>query len=129
VVTGIAAYAGYAGTRWLDPGSGIAGARTTATVVVLLVGLWTLTILARPLVLWKVALIATMAALAAAAVAIPPLAQGILLLEVTPVCLLVGGVTGAVGALVVELVHRAAPLAREAPAVSLSPRGPRPVDR
>ncbi len=46
VITGAAAYGGYALARWLDPASGVAGARTTATVVVLVVALWTLVILA-----------------------------------------------------------------------------------
>ena len=68
LITGAGAYGGYAVCRWLEPASGVAGARTTATVVVLVVALWTLVILARPLHAWKVALIATMAALAAVAV-------------------------------------------------------------
>ena len=37
VIIGAAAYAGYAAARWLVPEAGIAGARTTATLVVLLV--------------------------------------------------------------------------------------------
>jgi len=114
LVTGASAYAGYAAARWLEPGAGLAGGRTAATVVVLVVALWTLGILARPLVAWKVALIASMAALAAVGVAIPPLAETLFLLEVTPLGLVVGAAIGAAGALVVELVHRVAPLAREA---------------
>jgi cation-transporting ATPase E len=113
LITGVAAAAGYSAARWLDAGSGIPGARTAATVVVLVVALWTLTILARPMVLWKVCLVAAMGAIAAAAIAIPPVSRDLLLLRVTPVSLLVGGLVGAAGAMAVEFVHRVAPLARE----------------
>jgi cation-transporting ATPase E len=112
-VTGVAAYVGFAGARWLDPSSGLEGARTAATVVVLVVALWTLTILAHPLVPWKAGLIASLATAAAAAVLIPPLGRSVFQLEVTPVVLLVAAVTGTAGALAVEYVHRMAPLARE----------------
>jgi cation-transporting ATPase E len=100
----------------------VAGARTTAAVVVLVVALWTLVILARPLHAWKVALIATMAGLAAAVVLVPPLADGIFLLRVTPQTVLTGVVLGAGGALLVEISSRvfraspAAPRTRSAPA-------------
>ena len=42
LITGASAYAGYAACRWLEPGAGVAGARTTATFVVLIVacGRW-----------------------------------------------------------------------------------------
>jgi cation-transporting ATPase E len=122
LVTGVWAYGGYALSRWLEPGSGVAGARTTAAVVVLVVALWTLVILARPLHAWKVALIATMAGLAAAVVLVPPLADGIFLLRVTPQTVLTGVVLGAGGALLVEISSRvfraspAAPRTRSAPA-------------
>jgi cation-transporting ATPase E len=106
LITGASAYAGYAASRWLDPGSGVAGARTTATVVVLIVALWTLVVLARPLLAWKVALVATMAGIAVAVVAIPPLGEGIVLLQVTPRALLTAGVLGGGGALLVELSSR-----------------------
>jgi cation-transporting ATPase E len=106
LVTGVGAYVGYAAARWIDPGAGVAGARTTATVVVLVVALWTLVILARPLHAWKVALIVAMAAVAGAVVAIPALGEGIVLLQVTPEVLLIAGVLGVVGALLVELSSR-----------------------
>jgi cation-transporting ATPase E len=106
LITGIWAYAGYAASRWLDPASGVAGARTTATLVVLIVALWTLVILARPLRPWKVALIATMAGIAGAVVAIPALGEEIVLLEVTPQNLVTAGVLGAAGAALVELSSR-----------------------
>jgi cation-transporting ATPase E len=113
LVTGIAAYAGYAGTRWLEPAAGLEAARTTATLVVLVVALWTLAILARPLAFWKVGLLGAMAASAAAVVVIPPLGRDLLQFDVTPTGLLVALVAGAVGALLVELVHRLAPLATD----------------
>ena len=112
LVTGVAAYAGYAVARGLDPASGLEGARTSATLVVLVVALWTLAVLARPLVLWKVALIGTMAAIAGMVLLVPPLARAVFLLEVTPVVALIGAVTGAAGGLLVELLHRLAPPAR-----------------
>jgi cation-transporting ATPase E len=114
LITGAAAYGGYAVTRWVDPAAGVAGARTAATVVVLVVALWTLGILARPLHPWKVALIATMAAIAGAVVVLP-VGERIVLLQVTPEVLLIASVLGAVGALLVELSAR---LFRAAPAPS-----------
>ena len=108
LVTGIAAYAGYAAARWLDPASGIAGAQGTATVVVLVVALWTLVVLARPLTVWKVLLIAGMAAVAALVGAVPALGPDFVLLDPTPLALAVGGVTGGVGAVLVEAADRLA---------------------
>jgi cation-transporting ATPase E len=105
LITGAAAYVGYAAARWVDPAAGVAGARTTATVVVLIVALWTLGILARPLRAWKVALIATMGALAAAIVVLP-VGERVVLLQVTPEVLLIAGVLGACGALLVEVSAR-----------------------
>ena len=113
IVIGVVAYAGYAGTRWLAPDAGLDAARTTATIVVLVVALWTLTILARPLVAWKIGLVAAMAGIAAAAVLIPSVGQSVFLLEVTTTGSLVAAVMGVAGAALVELVHRLAPLERE----------------
>lgn len=79
-------------------------------------------VLARPLLAWKVALIAAMAAIAVAVVAIRPLGEGIVLLHVTPRAVLTAGVLGVGGALLVELSSRvvsatpAAPRTRSAPA-------------
>jgi cation-transporting P-type ATPase E len=106
VVTGAAAYAGYAVTRWLDEGAGVAGARTTATLVVLIVALWTLVILARPVMAWKVALIAAMAGMAVVVLAVPPLAEGVVLLELSPRALLISATVGVPAALFVELAGR-----------------------
>ncbi|SFE85883.1 cation-translocating P-type ATPase [Blastococcus tunisiensis] len=103
---GVAAYAGYALSRALDPGDGVAGARTTATVVVLMVALWTLVILARPLVAWKLALIGTMAGIVLLVLLVPAIGSGIVLLEVTPRTLLLAVPIGVAGALVVEAAER-----------------------
>jgi cation-transporting P-type ATPase E len=106
VVTGGAAYAGYALTRELDADAGVAGARTTATLVVLVVALWTLGILARPIVAWKGALIAAMAGIAVAVWVIPPLGEGVVLLEISPRVLLIGAAVALPAALLVELAAR-----------------------
>ena len=117
LIIGSAAYAGYRVTRVLDSTAGVGGGRTAATLVVLIVSLWTLLILARPLAGWKLALVATMAAVAALAVAIPGIATGLLLLHPTPLRVLVAAIAGAAGALVVEGYHR---IARPGDAASTS---------
>jgi cation-transporting P-type ATPase E len=108
LITGSAAYAGYAATRWLDPGIGVAGARTTATVVVLLVALWTLVILARPLFAWKVALLCAMVGAVVLVLAVPSLAEDVVLPQLSPQALLLAGAIGAPAALLVELAARLA---------------------
>jgi cation-transporting ATPase E len=105
VVTGCAAYAGFAATRRLVPDAGTAEARTTATVVVVVVALWTLAILARPLTARKSALIAALVAAAALFVGFPGPAESILLLRVAPPSLALGAVIGALGAFLVEVAH------------------------
>ncbi|MEU2348482.1 HAD-IC family P-type ATPase [Modestobacter sp. NPDC049651] len=104
VVTGAAAYTGFALTRWLEPAGGVAGARSTATLVVLAVALWTLTLLARPVRAWKLGVVAGMAGLAALAVAVPALARDVFLLELTPTGVLVAAGTSAAAAVLVGLV-------------------------
>jgi cation-transporting ATPase E len=106
LVIGLAAYAGYALTRSLVPEIGLAGARSTTTLVVLIIALWTLAVLARPLALWKVGLILAMAALVAFVTAVPALRADLFLLHPTSEVLLIAGVTGAAGAVLVEVVHR-----------------------
>ncbi len=106
VLTGAAAYAGYATTRALDPGTGVAAARTTATVVVLMVALWTLVILARPLAAWKLVLVGAMAGIVALVLLVPELGKGIVLLEVTPAVLLTAAPIGVAGAVLVEVAER-----------------------
>ncbi|MEO6886393.1 MAG: cation-translocating P-type ATPase [Jatrophihabitantaceae bacterium] len=106
IVTGTGAYLGYQATRLLDGAAGVAEARTTATLIVLIVSLWTLVVLARPLSGWKLTLVATMAVGVAVIVSIPPLGHGIFLLDVTPLRLTIAGILGTGGALLVELTHR-----------------------
>jgi cation-transporting ATPase E len=104
VITGAAVYAAYAAQRALDPGAGLAGARTTATLVVVVVGLWTLAVIARPLTAWKVGLIVAMAGIVAVVLAVPPLGEGIFLFEVTRTGLLLAAGIGVAGAVLVEVV-------------------------
>ena len=106
VITGAAAYGSYAVARGLDPEGGVAGARTTATVVVLVVALWTLVILARPLAAWKLVLIGSMVGIVVLVLLVPALGSGILLLEVTPRALVIALPIGVAGALLVEIVER-----------------------
>jgi cation-transporting ATPase E len=113
VITGAGAYAGYAAARSLEPGVGLDGARTTATLVVVVIALWTLVILARPLRAWKLGLVAAMASVVALAVGVPSLAENVFLLRVTPGGLLLAAGIGAAGAGLVELVQQVpAPVAR-----------------
>jgi cation-transporting P-type ATPase E len=74
--------------------------------VVLVVALWTLVILARPLVAWKVGLVAAMAGTACVVLAVPPLAEGVLLLALSPVVLVIGSTVGVSAAVLVELAGR-----------------------
>jgi cation-transporting ATPase E len=106
LITGIAAYAGYAAARWFASGTGVEGARTTATVVVLVVGLWTVGVLARPLVAWKLGLVVAMAAAAVLVLVVPASAEGVFLLHVTPQVLLLAVVPAAAGAVLVEVAFR-----------------------
>ncbi|GAA4733883.1 cation-translocating P-type ATPase [Modestobacter marinus] len=108
-VIGCTAYAGFAVTRWLVPDTGTAGARTAATVVVLVVALWTLGILARPLTTAKAGLLTAMTAVAVLSVAVPDVARSLVLLEVTAPSLGIGLAVGVTGALLVEVVHRCVP--------------------
>jgi len=108
VITGAVAYAGYAGARWLDPGAGVAAPRTTATLVVLVVALWTLAVLARPLVAWKLGLLATMVAVVAFVVLVPPVGEGIVLLDVTGQGRRLAAALGVGGSLLVEVAGRGA---------------------
>ncbi len=106
LITGIAAYAGYVAARWFASDTGVEGARTTATVVVLAVGLWTVGVLARPLVAWKLGLVVALAGAAVLVLVVPALAEGVFLLEVTPRVLLLAVVPAAAGALLVEVAYR-----------------------
>ncbi len=107
IVTGLAAYAGYRLTRLLDPGTGVAEGRTTATFVILIISLWTVGVLARPLSGWKLALVTSLAGVAAVAATVPAIGQTAFLLSTTPLDLAVAGVVGVAGVGFVELTHRA----------------------
>ena len=112
LVTGLAAYAAYRATRLLEDGAGVDEARTTATITVLIVSLWTLMVLARPVKTWKLALVLSMALIVVLVVAVPPLAHGILLFEVTPQRILVAMIAGGIGALLVEVASRVSSINR-----------------
>lgn len=107
IIIGGVAYAGYRLTRFFDHTAGVTGGRTAATLIVVIVSLWTLLILARPLAGWKLALVASMAGAAAFAIAIPGIATGLLLLHPTPLRVLIAAIAGAGGAVLVELSHQA----------------------
>ncbi len=81
--------------------------RTAAAIAALVVALWILAVLARPVRAWKAALVATMAGIAAAAVAVPPVRE---LFELdVPLPLLPQALAiGAGGACAVELIGRRA---------------------
>ena len=111
IVTGVVAYLGYWLTRLLDPSAGVAGGRTTATITVLIVSLWVLVVLARPLAGWKLLLVAGIAGIVAVIIAVPALATDIFLLYPTPMRLGIAAALGAAGAIMVELSYRAVDLA------------------
>jgi len=111
VIIGAAAYLGYQTTRLADSTAGVSGGRTTATLIVLVISLWTLLVLARPLNRWKLVLVLTMAGAVAAIAAVPPLAHGVFLLDITPLRLGMAAVIGAAGAVLVEISYRAVALA------------------
>ena len=111
IVTGIVAYLGYWLTRVLDPSAGVAGGRTTATITVLIVSLWVLVVLARPLTGWKLLLVASIAGIVAVIIAVPALATDIFLLYPTPMRVGIAAALGAAGAIMVELSYRAVDLA------------------
>ncbi len=107
MVTGASAYVGYEATRVLEASADVAEARTTATLIVLIVSLWTLLVLARPLNGWKLALVASMAGIVALVLAVPALGHDVFLLEISRVRLTIAAVIGAGGAVFVEVTHRA----------------------
>jgi cation-transporting ATPase E len=107
IVIAAAAFAGYKIIRAIDSTAGVEGGRTVALLVVLICALWTLLAIARPLAGWKVAMVGAIVGVAALIVVIPAFATDVFLLHPTPQRVLVGVVTGAVGAVLVELAHRA----------------------
>ncbi len=107
VVTGASAYLAFRVARDLEPSAGVAGGRTAATVTVLIVSLWTVVVLARPLAGWKLALVAGLAVMAAIPLAVPAYGRDLYLLTTTQSNLTVAAFVGLGGALIVELTHRA----------------------
>ena len=106
IVTAAAAYGGYRATQLLAVHSSGPAARTTATLVILLVSLWTLTILSRPLRGWKLMMLGAVAGTGAICVAVPALARGVFLLDVTPVGVVAAAVLALGGALLIEVLSR-----------------------
>jgi cation-transporting P-type ATPase E len=105
VVIGAAGYLSYRVIRAVDSSAGVEGGRTTSAVAVLIISLWTLLVLARPLAGWKLALVAAMAGAVALVVAIPGLAH-LFLLEPTLLRLSIAAMFGAAGAVLVEIAYR-----------------------
>jgi cation-transporting ATPase E len=106
IVIGACAYAGYRLTRAIEADADVAAGRTTASIVVLIISLWTVLVLARPLAGWKIALVATLAGVGALIVAIPVFAHDLFLMDVTTERVLIAVGVGAVGALLVEIAYR-----------------------
>jgi cation-transporting P-type ATPase E len=113
LLIGLAGYAGFRVIRLVDSTAAVNGGRTTTALVVLIISLWTLLVLARPLAGWKLVLVATMAGAVALIVAVPALA-GIFLLQPTPPRVAVAAAIGAAGAFLVELTYRAVAFAATA---------------
>jgi cation-transporting ATPase E len=119
-ITGVAIFGAYflARTEHLLPDE----RRTAATIGALVVALWILAVLARPYRRWKIALLAAMASIAAAAVAIPPVRKGFEL-QVPAAFLPQALAVGVAGAIGVELVSRWSNRVSSRPSkASLTPR-------
>ena len=78
-----------------------------AAIAALVVTLWILVVLARPVKAWKAALVAAMAGIAATAVAVPPV-RAVFELDVPMTLLPQALAIGAAGAIGVELIGRRA---------------------
>jgi cation-transporting ATPase E len=111
VVIGVAAFVGYTVIRATDSTAGVDGGRTVATLVVLICALWTLLVLARPLVGWKIALVGGMVLIIAIIVSVPAFATSIFLLQPTATRVLTAVVIGVIGAALVEAAYRGVALA------------------
>ena len=106
IVIGIAAFVGYTVIRQLDSTAGVEGGRTVATLIVIICALWTLVAQARPLVGWKVLLVAGMVLIIVVVVVVPVFATDIFLLHPTTERVVVAVVIGVIGAGLVEVVDR-----------------------
>ncbi|MCL2595281.1 MAG: HAD-IC family P-type ATPase, partial [Promicromonosporaceae bacterium] len=117
LIVAAGAYTGFRVTRWLEPESTAADARTTSTLVVLIICLWILTLMARPWAVWKIALVGALGMLGAVAVAVPSLAHGLFLLEITTQRVFTAAAIGALGIALVTVAYALAN--RKPPAVIL----------
>ena len=106
VITATAAYLGYRATRLVENDVTVAEARTTATLVILIVSLWTLAILSRPIRGWKVLLLVGVAAAGFVCAVMPALGREVFLLHVTPQRALIAAILGVGAALAVEIAYR-----------------------
>ena len=80
-------------------------AAPASAIAVLIISLWTLLVLTRPLAGWKLALVAAMAGTVALVVAVPGLAH-LFLLHPTLLRLCIAAMLGAAGAVMVEIAYR-----------------------
>lgn len=103
LITGVAVFASYLTARAEDLGTD--QSRTLATVSALVVAMWILVVLARPLRLWKGALVATMTTLAVLAFVTPPVRE-LFEFDVNAGAVPYALAIGALGALGVEGLHR-----------------------
>jgi cation-transporting ATPase E len=97
------AYGAYRTARTLDPAGGVHGGRTAAMLAVLVVSLGLLLIVARPLAGWKLALVTSLAGIAAAIVAAPVFAHGIFLLHLSAERVAIAAAFAGLGLLLVTL--------------------------
>jgi cation-transporting ATPase E len=95
--------------------------RTSATVAAMVTALWILAVLARPYRPWKIALVATMAAIGTAAIAVPPVRE-LFELELHPILIPQSLAIGAAGAVAVELLGRWVELRRSEPRAAVTPQ-------
>jgi cation-transporting ATPase E len=89
-VAAAATFAGYALARE-EPGVSLIAARTTATILLFAVAFWVLSILARPLVPWRAALLAAMVA-AFLVIAVTPGTRELFSLELPPLVVLLAAI-------------------------------------
>lgn len=101
-----ASFVGYRITRLLTESATVGQARSTATLAVLAMALWTLCLLAGPMTLWKRALIAAVILAAVVIVTVPALGHSIFLLELNWTRGCIAAVTAAIGACAITLLTR-----------------------
>jgi cation-transporting ATPase E len=123
IVAGVSAFAVYAAMS--DGAVGSPVASTAALTSLLVTMLWLLVCLARPYRAWKVVVVAAMAALAALAYLLP-VGRSFFAIDPDPRAIGWGLLSGAIGALVVEVAVR---ISRgNAPTVEAGHRPPKPGD-